>query len=81
MRRSKIKLCSEKVANNLIILISKHERSAASPIKEDMNITNIQDEFKIFDNKATKIKNSYAQYIKNLEARINDVFLSVINII
>lgn len=80
MRRSRIKLCSEKVANNLIILISKHERSA-SPIKEDINITNIQDEFKIFDNKAKKIKNSYAQYIKNLEARIYDVFLSVINII
>jgi len=77
IRRSEIKLASEKVANNLIILISKHERNL-SPIKDDRNKKDINDEFKIFDNKAQKIKTSYANYIKMLENRINEVFLSVI---
>ena len=76
-RRSDIKLVSERVANNLIILINKYER-AISPIKDDKRDTMyIPAEFKAFDNKAKKIKTSYANYLKHLQSRIDEVFLTV----
>ena len=76
-RRSDIKLVSERVANNLIILINKYER-AISPIKDDKRDTMyISAEFKAFDNKAKKIKTSYANYLKHLQSRIDEVFLTV----
>ncbi len=75
-KRSDVKLISEKVANNLISLISRQERNI-SPIKDRNDNQQISEEFKQFDNKANKIRTGYKEYINTLLDKITEVYLTV----